>query len=152
MHVEDPRVLGAQRQVAHEQDLGMEPGPVEQADGRDLQVVDQRADVDPAVLVGVFVGPVLQLLLLQLEARRVGVHHELVPGTGQDQQLVLRVGAGGLEELAERPVVLHAQLDRAALGVGLGQQHAVVAAIEPEEPGEGLPVLLEPGRWHEFLQ
>ena len=77
------------------------PGPVEQADRRDLQVVDQRTDVDPAVLVGVLVGPVLQVCLLEREPLGIGVHHELLAGPGEDQHLVLRVRTDRLQHLPE---------------------------------------------------
>ena len=40
---------------------------VEDADRRDLQIVDERADVDPAVLVGVLVRPVGKVLVLEGE-------------------------------------------------------------------------------------
>ena len=62
-----------------------------------------------------------------------------------------RVRADDLEHLAERPVILHGQLDRAAERVRLHEQHAVLAAGHREEILEPLAVLLEPGRWHELL-
>jgi len=62
---------------------------------------------------------------LEGEALRVGAHHELLAGAGEDEDLVLRVGADDLEHLAERALVLDRQLDRAAERVRLDQQDAV---------------------------
>src|SRR3984885_5498208 len=55
VQVEQHGVFRRDGDVAHREDLGVEARPVHQADRRDLQVVDQCADVDPPVLVGVLV-------------------------------------------------------------------------------------------------
>ena len=78
VQVEQGGIVRGEGDVAHQHDLGVEAGPVEQADGRDLQIVDQGADVDPTVFVGVFVGPVLHVGLLEGETLGVGGHHEFL--------------------------------------------------------------------------
>ena len=70
VEVEQHGVFAADRDVAHQDDLGVEAGAVEQPDRRDLEVVDQRADVDPPVLVGVLVCPVVHVLVLEREPVR----------------------------------------------------------------------------------
>ena len=152
VQVEDGGVVSGEGDVAHQHDLGVETGPVEQADGGDLQIVDQGVDVDSPVLVGVLVGPVLHVGFLEGETLGVGGHHELIARSGQDQHLVAGVGADRLQHLAERAVVLHAELDRAAQSVRRDQQDAVVAAFHPVEVPERFPVLLEAGSGHEILQ
>src|ERR1700733_6798510 len=151
VQVEESGIVRGQGDVTHQHDLGVESGPVEQADGRDLQVVDQGTDVDPPVLVGVLVSPVLQVGLLEGEALGIGGHHELLARPGQDEHLVLRIRPDRLQHLAEGAVVLHAELDGAAQGVRGDEQDAVLASLHPEEVPERLPVVLEPGSRHEFL-
>ena len=86
MQIVDDGVFGADRDVAHQAHLGVETGTVDRADGRDFsEIVDQRADIDAAVLVGVLVGPIIQVLFLQFEAFRIGIHHEFVARSGEDQ-------------------------------------------------------------------
>src|SRR5690606_27282332 len=126
--------------------------PVQEADGGNLEIVDQRADVDPTVFVGVFVRPILEVLFLQPKPLRIGVHHELLAGSGEDQDLVLRVGADRLEHLAQGPMVLDTELDRSAEGVGFGEDHTVLVPVELEEVLEALAVLLEIGEGDELLQ
>ena len=93
----------------------------------------------------------LQVVLLDLEPGRVGAHHPVRAGACEDEYLVVRVGAGGLEELAERTMVLHAELDRAAGGVRPGEQDAVVTPLQGEEVLEELLVVVELGRGQELL-
>jgi hypothetical protein len=102
-----------------------------------------EADVDAAVLIRVLVSPIVQILLLQFEALGIGVHHELVARPGEDQDLVLRVGADGLEHLPDRPVVLDAELDRPTVGMCLYENDAVLPALHLVEILEALFVLFE---------
>ena len=65
--------------------------------------------------------------------------------------LVLRVGAQGLEHLAERTVVLNAELDRPIERVRGGDHHTVVA-LQVEEVPKRLAIVLELGGRDELLQ
>ncbi len=152
VEIENNGVFGGDGDVAHQADFGVEAGAVEDADGGDFQVVDQRADVDAAVLVGVFVGPVLQVFFLEFEAFGIGVHHEVVAGAGEDHDFVFRVGADGFEELADGAVIFDAELDGAAPCVGLREDDAVGAAVQFVVLLEAFLVFLEFGGGDEIDQ
>ena len=74
------------------------------------------------------------------------------PPTGEDQDFVLGIRADVLRSLAKRPMVLHAELNRAAHRVRLRQEHAVRAALQPEMVLESFPVLLEAWGRYERLE
>ena len=68
-----------------------------------------------------------------------------LPAPSEDHHFVFGIGADGLEKLAHRAVILHAQLDRASRGMRLRQNHAVLAAFQFVMLLESLLVLLELG-------
>jgi hypothetical protein len=152
MEIVDDRIVGTNRQVAHQADFRMEARPVKDADGGYLKIVDQRADIDPPVLIGVLISPVVEVLLFQSEAFGVGIHHELLSAAAEDQDFVLRIGADRLQHLPERAMILHAQLDRPAAGVSLDEDHAVFAPFNLVVIFEAFAVLIELWSRNELLK
>src|SRR4029077_8306238 len=101
------------------------------------------AHVDPAVLVGVLVRPMLQVLLFEFETFRVGIDHEVFTRAGEDHDFVFRSGADGLEKLPDRTMIFDAQLDGTAFRVRFDKNDSIFAALELVMLLESLLVFLE---------
>jgi len=62
------------------------------------------------------------------------------------------IGADRLEKLPERAMVLHAELDRTAVGVGLNKDDSILTPFKLEEILEAFLILCKLGRWDKLLQ
>src|SRR5271166_6621424 len=97
MGIENDRLLGAECDVAHQADFGVAAGPVQNADCRYFEVIDQRTYIDAPVFVSVLVGPVLEVSPFEGESIWINRRHEMLTRAGENQDFVLGIGADGLE-------------------------------------------------------
>ena len=148
--IENDGVFAADGDIAHQANFGVKARPVQNADGGNFEVVHQRTDVDAAVFVGVFVGPVIQIFLFQLKTFGIGIHHEIFAGAAENHDFVFGIGTDGLEQLPDGAVIFHAELYGTTEGVGFGEKHAICPAMQFVMLLEALLIFLKPWRWNEI--
>jgi hypothetical protein len=85
----------------------------------------------------------LQILLFELEALGIGVHHEVFACPREDHDFVFRIRTDGLEKLADGTMIFDAQLDGSARSMRLNENDAVLAALQFVMLFEPLLVFLE---------
>jgi hypothetical protein len=142
--IDDDRVVRADREIAHQCQLGMAAGPRDDADGRDLDVVNQADQHLATIEVHVLVAVEGRIVVLFREARVVEVGDPGIAGRREDHHLVLGIGADGAERLPDGAMELEVPLHVSSQRVH-AQHDDPVASLHLEVLLEELLVLLELG-------
>src|ERR1700680_2202453 len=85
----------------------------------------------------------LQVVLFQLEALGIRVHHEILASARENHDFIFRVRADGFEKLTDGTMIFDTQLDRTACRVRLNENDTVLTPLQFVMLLEALLIFLE---------